>query len=264
MRYTRDVRKRLILFLIIIILLAGGIWWFTSRSATKPPQKPVAASSQTVQKPAAKTQNDGFDKTKYSLADPTSIWIIVNKQHPLNPVTYAPSDLRYPNVALRVPGATEMQMRDAAATALEQMFAGAEQAGYKLQISTAYRGYDYQKTLYDGYVASAGQAAADQESARPGYSEHQTGLAVDIRTQSDQCSLEACFGTLPEGKWLDANAYKYGFILRYPADKVSVTGYEYEPWHFRYIGTDLSQEMHKQHVETLEEFFGVTGGTTYK
>jgi len=156
-----------------------------------------------------------------------------------------------------------MQMRDAAATALEHMFAAAETAGYKLQISTAYRGYAYQKTLYDSYVKSQGQTAADQGSARPGYSEHQTGWAVDIRNQANTCSLEACFGETPDGKWLAANAYKYGFLLRYPADKVSVTGYEYEPWHFRYIGTDLSNEMHAKHIETMEEFFNVSGGTTY-
>lgn len=156
-----------------------------------------------------------------------------------------------------------MQMRSAAATALEKMFAGAANAGYKLQISTAYRGYAYQKQLYDGYVTSAGQAAADQESARPGYSEHQTGLAVDIRSASNTCSLEACFGTTPEGEWLAANAYRYGFLLRYPQDKESVTGYEYEPWHFRYIGTDLSNELYNDHVQTLEEFFHVSGGTTY-
>ena len=205
-----------------------------------------------------------FNKKQFSTTDPNSLWVIVNKQHPLIPVTYAPSDLRTPNVTLRVPGAAEMQMRAAAATALEKMFVGASADGYKLEISTAYRGYNYQKSLYDGYVSSQGQAAADQESARPGYSEHQTGLAVDIRNAADTCSLEACFGATPEGEWLAANSYKYGFILRYPADKQAVTGYEYEPWHFRYVGTDLAGEMHKTHSKTLEEFFGVSGGVTYK
>jgi len=257
------MRKRLILLALAVGILATGIWWFAGRTASTPIQQHAASKKQNTltQTTAAK---DDFDKTKYSLTDPTSLWVIVNKQHPLTPINYAPNDLRYPNVTLRVTGAAEMQMRAASATALEQMFAGASQAGYKLQVSTAYRGYTYQKTLYDGYVNSVGQAAADQESARPGYSEHQTGWAVDIRTQSDTCSLEACFGTTPEGKWLAANAYQYGFLLRYPADKVGVTGYEYEPWHFRYIGTDLSQELHKQHIETLEEFFDVTGGPTYR
>lgn len=241
----------------------AGLWWFVGHSASAPAKQPTTTNNNQRSTNPSTTQKDAFDKTKYSVTDPSSLWVIVNKQHPLNPINYAPGDLHYPNVTLRVAGAAEMQMRASAASALEQMFAGAAQAGYKLQVSTAYRGYNYQKTLYDGYVNSVGQAAADQESARPGYSEHQTGWAVDIRSQSDTCSLEACFGTTPEGRWLATNAYTYGFILRYPADKVSVTGYEYEPWHFRYIGTDLSQELHKQHIETLEEFFNVTGGTTY-
>jgi len=262
------MQKKLGLAVSAVVIVAAAIWFFhhgtTSKSATNSSKTTTTNTTNTPQSSPANPTSDGFDKTKYSLTDPTSIWVIVNKQHPLQPAAYAPSDLRYPKVTLRVPGQTEMQMRDAAATELEKMFAGAAQAGYKLEVSTAYRGYSYQKTLYDGYVAASGQAAADQESARPGYSEHQTGLAVDIRAQSNKCGLEACFGTMPEGEWLAANAYKYGFILRYTADKVAVTGYEYEPWHFRYVGTDLSQEMHKQNVKTLEEFFGVTGGTTYK
>jgi D-alanyl-D-alanine carboxypeptidase len=245
----------------VVIVIAGAGWWFTSGHLKQPVKATANHATQTAAKPTA---TDSFNKQQYSTTDPTSLWVVVNKQHPLNPVTYAPSDLRFPNVALRVTGATEMQMRDPAASALEQLFSGAKTAGYSLMVSTAYRGYDYQKTLYDGYVATHGQATADQESARPGYSEHQTGLAVDIRAASDQCSLEACFGTMPEGQWLSANAYRYGFILRYPADKTTVTGYEYEPWHFRYIGTDLAKEMHDQHVETLEEFFHVSGGTTYR
>jgi D-alanyl-D-alanine carboxypeptidase len=253
--------KKYLAIILVFVLAGGGIFWWRHGSATP--------AANTTSKHSAVTgsttvSSDGFDKTKYSTTDPTSIWVVVNKQHPLSPVNYAPDDLRDPSVTLRVPGATEMQMRDAAATALEKMFAGASTAGYTLQVSTAYRGYNYQKQLYDGYVSSAGQAAADQESARPGYSEHQTGLAVDIRNVDNTCSLEACFGTTPEGEWLAANAYKYGFLLRYPQDKEKVTGYEYEPWHFRYIGTDLSNELHKNHVQTLEEFFNISGGTTYK
>ena len=157
-----------------------------------------------------------------------------------------------------------MQMRAVTATALEQMFSAAKLDGINLQVVSAYRSYSYQQTLYSGYVSEVGQAAADEESARPGYSEHQTGLAVDIGAANGVCVLEACFGSTPEGEWLAANAYKYGFLLRYPADKTAITGYEYEPWHFRYIGTALSDEMHKEGIQTLEEFFNVSGGTAYK
>ena len=255
------VSKKAILALVIVVAVMGGIGWRIGHHS-----QPAASKNTQAAQTAANSSStdDGFNKKQYSLTDSNSLWVIVNKQHPLSPISYAPGDLHYPNVTLRVPGAAEMQMRAPAATALEQMFAGANAVGYKLMVSTAYRSYTYQQMLYSGYVSAQGQAAADQESARPGYSEHQTGLAVDIRNSADTCSLEACFGTTPEGKWLAANCYKYGFILRYPADKEAVTGYEYEPWHFRYVGTALAGEMHKRHVETLEEFFGVSGGTAYK
>lgn len=255
--------RKLFFSLVAVALIVGGVLWLTSSSHSKSTPSPTSTSKQSS--PSAKQKPaDTFDKTRYSLTDPTSIWVIVNKQNPLQPASFSPTDLVVPNVALRVPGLQEMNMRRQAASALEQMFAGAASAGYKLEVSTAYRSYNYQETLYDQYVSKDGQAQADTYSARPGYSEHQTGLAVDIRNQADTCSLDACFGTTPEGKWLAGNAYRYGFILRYPKDKEAVTGYEYEPWHFRYVGTYLSGQMHKQNIETLEEFFNVSGGTTYK
>jgi len=259
------VRKRIVITIIclLIIVAAVGSWTVLAKRAATPvaQRNQAAADNQTK---AQDTPQDSFDKTAHSVTDPGSIWAIVNKQHPMNPVSYVPGNLQLPNVSQRLPGAAEMKMAAPAATALEQLFGAANQAGYKLQISTAYRGYAFQKTLYDGYVANLGQAAADKQSARPGYSEHQTGLAVDIRRSDDRCSLEACFGDLPEGKWLAEHAYEYGFLLRYPSDKEAVTGYMYEPWHFRYVGTDLSTHLHEKHITTLEEFFGVSGGTTYK
>ena len=148
-----------------------------------------------------------------------------------------------------------MRLRKEAATALEQMAAEAKKDGINLMLASGYRSYQLQVSVYNANVQKYGQAGADKQSARPGTSEHQTGLAADIGSTSRQCEIEQCFGDLPEGKWLSANAYKYGFILRYPADKQAVTGYEYEPWHYRYIGTELATELHKQSVTTLEEFF---------
>ncbi|MDB5166013.1 MAG: D-alanyl-D-alanine carboxypeptidase [Candidatus Saccharibacteria bacterium] len=249
------MRKKMVQlgFLLMVTVVVGVVW--VDRSSA--PVAPIHSQGATDSRPS-------FNKRQYSLTDPASPWVIVNKQHPLVTRTYQPADLVFPAVSLRIPGMTEMKMRQEAATALEAFLSAADAAGYAPQVSTAFRGYQYQKTLYDGYVATEGQAAADTQSARPGYSEHQTGWAVDIRTQSAQCYLEVCYGNMPEGKWLAANAYEYGFLLRYPADKVSVTGYSYEPWHFRYVGKGLTEEMHNQGVTTLEEFFGVSGGTTYK
>ena len=105
---------------------------------------------------------------------------------------------------------------------------------------------------------------ADQQSARPGYSEHQTGFAADVGPVSQNCALQQCFGDTPEGKWLAANAYKYGFIIRYAADDQDITGYEAEPWHIRYVGTELSTQMHTTGIKTLEQFFNVPGGAVYR
>lgn len=168
-----------------------------------------------------------------------------------------------PNIPLRVPGNESMQVRQLISPALEQMFADAKSAGVPMMLSSGYRSYSFQTSLYNGYVKSHGQAEADTFSARPGFSEHQTGLAVDVEPLDGSCDVSQCFADTPSGKWVAAHAYEYGFIMRYPSDKVAITGYMYEPWHFRYVGKELAAEMRKQGVETLEEFFGVTGGTTY-
>jgi D-alanyl-D-alanine carboxypeptidase len=254
------MKRKLVYAVIAVILLAGG-WVILRSSHTDSTKLPPRQTSHRQSRPEPKSE--AFNKSRYSLTDPSSIWVIVNKQHSLKPVSYTPDDLVLPDVTQRVPGAAEMKMRRVAASALETMFADARKRGINLLISTAYRGYSYQSVLYNGYVKHDGKAAADKSSARPGYSEHQTGLAVDIRAQSGKCPVAQCFSNTPEGKWLAANAYKYGFLLRYPEDKESVTGYEYEPWHFRYIGTYLSEELHRTGTETLEEFFGVSGGTSY-
>lgn len=146
---------------------------------------------------------------------------------------------------------------------LESLFGAAKSDGYSLMLSSGYRSYGYQVTVYNRIVGQKGQAAADRESARPGYSEHQTGLAADVAPRSGWCDLSQCFGSTPEGKWLASNAYRYGFVIRYPQGKESVTGYLYEPWHIRFVGTELSQEMHRTGQATLEEFFGISGGTEY-
>jgi len=195
-----------------------------------------------------------------STTDPTSYWVVVNKLRPLDPVSYAPADL----VTVPVAHDNPAVMRNAAAAALVQMFAaGAAEGAGQMQVQSSYRSYPVQKRVYNGWVSSRGQAQADKQSARPGFSEHQTGLAVDISPVPLKCALGACFGTTPQGEWLAANAWRFGYLLRYPADKTTITGYEYEPWHFRYIGIPLATELHKEGVETLEEFFGLPAAPDY-
>ena len=201
-----------------------------------------------------------FDRAARSIDDPASLWVVANKLRPLNPVDWVPPDL----VTVPVAFQNQQPLRQEAADALVAMFttAAAEGAG-GMQMQSAYRSYDRQVSVYAGWVSRLGQVQADAQSARPGFSEHQTGLSVDISPVPLSCALSACFGSTPQGVWLAANAWRFGFLLRYPADKVEVTGFTYEPWHFRYIGPELSTEMHTVAVSTLEEFFGLPAAPGY-
>jgi len=259
--YTNKVNKKLLLIPALLLLAGGTTYYFANKN-----NKPTAINSSTSAPstpPIENKQTTGFNKSELSTTDPSSIWVVVNKQLPLQPKDYAPTHVIFPNIPLRVPGNESMQLRSETATAMEKMFQAASADGIKLMLSSGYRSYAYQVTLYGGYVAKDGQTSADTYSARPGHSEHQTGLGADIEPASRNCEVDQCFGTTPEGKWLAANAYKYGFIIRYPEDKVAITGYKYEPWHVRYIGEKLALEMHNQKISTLEEFFELPPAPNY-
>lgn len=135
-------------------------------------------------------------------------------------------------------------------SALESMFSAASKDGINLHVVSGFRSYSKQKTLYTNYCNRDGKAAADTYSARPGYSEHQTGLAADIN------SVETSWGNTAEGKWLAANCYRYGFIIRYPEGKESKTGYQYEPWHVRYLGVETATSVYNSGL-CLEEYLGI-------
>ena len=186
-----------------------------------------------------------------------SYLIVANKKHKL-PEGYEPSDLAYPEVNMRYNNWT---LRMEAAVALEEMFAAAAEEGVNLVMGSGYRGEEFQRVLYDGYVAEGGQSYADSISSRPGYSDHQTGLATDLCGQDAAYDLTQDFEMTQEGKWLAENAYKYGFIMRYPKGKEAITGYAYEPWHFRYITKAEAQKIHDAGENmTFEEFYGISGG----
>lgn len=135
-------------------------------------------------------------------------------------------------------------------SALNELQAAASMEGYSMQMISGYRSYDYQVDLYNSYVARDGQEAADRYSARPGYSEHQSGLCFDVG------DIDNDYGTTPAGKWLAAHAHEYGFIIRFPEGKEDITGYMYEPWHIRYVGKDVASEIYQRGI-TLEEYLGV-------
>ncbi len=142
--------------------------------------------------------------------------------------------------------------------AFQQMQGAAAQEGVYFDIVSGFRSYTYQKNLYNRYVAQDGKVEADTYSARPGHSEHQTGLAMDIG------AIDRNYGNQPGGIWLATNAWKYGFILRYPNGKAGETGYIYEPWHFRYVGKELAEAVYNNgDWITLETYFGINSEYTY-
>jgi len=206
------------------------------------------------------TKQDQSKKEKknaiHVISQPEAITVLVNKQNKL-PDNYAPNDLVYPNVRFIFSGNPDKKkMRQEAARALEEMFAGAKMDGILLAGASGYRSQATQKTLYNSYVKRDGKAAADRYSAYPGHSEHQTGLAMDISGINGKCAAMDCFGESPEAKWLARHSHEYGFIVRYPKGKEQITGYQYEPWHMRYVGTEIATEIFENDF-TLEEYFNI-------
>lgn len=194
-----------------------------------------------------------------SINDSNSISVVVNKLRPLNPAEYAPADL---STVVGPDGSSYPPLRQSAARAAEQMMAAASAAGVNLRIVSAYRDYHTQVGLWQSYANRDGAQAADRYSARAGHSEHQTGLAADFDDYAG-CNLSACFGETKGGIWLAANAPDYGFVLRYPQGKEHITGYIYEPWHFRYVGVEIATDMRNRQISTLEEYYGLPAAPGY-
>ena len=192
-----------------------------------------------------------FDRAAHSTTDPDSIWVIVNKTHPTRPSDYRP-DLEI------VRG---YQVARAAAKPLERLMDAGDRRGLGLKIESAFRSYGYQLHVHAATAATRGEAEADRLSARAGYSEHQTGLAVDLITPADPgCDFDPCFARTPAGRWLARNAWRWGFVVRYQPETTALTGYAPEPWHLRYVGRALAEELRRTGIRTLEQFFDVPGG----
>jgi len=191
----------------------------------------------------------------YPLAAVTDDYLVlVNKTHPVTK-DYVPSDLvTVEHCDSDVGTENTRKLRPVAADAVEDLIAAAkEEKGYELLMRTGYRSYDYQDYLFNYWVEKDGEAAADLYSARPGKSEHQTGLACDIGKKG--VGLTA-FNETEEAEWLADNAYRFGFILRFPEGKSDITGYNYESWHFRFVGTDVAEIIYTQGL-TLEEYLQI-------
>lgn len=182
-----------------------------------------------------------------------SVGVLVNKDRAL-PVEYIPQDLVVPNIPFSFSeDLPKKKMRKEAAHAVERLFAQAERDGLQLTGVSAYRSYQRQQEIFDRNSKIKGEAEANKVSARPGESEHQTGLAIDVSAPSVNYQLVEAFGETKEGKWLRENAHKYGFIIRYPEGKEKTTGYQYEPWHLRYVGQKAAWTITTKGL-TLEEY----------
>lgn len=241
---------------VVSAVVLGGIWfgWRYAMQDSAPPgqpssqiKAPAVTQSTTEQKPkqvmVQLPNAQPIPALKENYLHDDSIWRLVNKSHPLSNIDYRPNIVK-PDVAVRSDkSADEQSVRKDIAPAVVKLFEAASKAGHQLEIGSGFRSASLQRTYYTNYIRVYGQAAADTFSAKPGYSEHQTGLVVDVSTIDHYCYLEECFGTTPAGKWLKAHAHEYGFILRYPKEKQGITDFHYEPWHFRYVGKGLAAAL---------------------
>lgn len=196
-----------------------------------------------------------------SLSDPARLWVVVNKSLPLDPPTYEPADLAQVPLQMTTPSG---RVRSDVAAAVGRMADAAAAAGVgRIGANNGYRSYGLQVTTYGSHVRSQGQAEADAGSARPGHSEHQTGLALDVVACGAGCGGLDGFGGTAQSGWVAAHAWEYGFIVRYEQVGTPVTGYAPEPWHLRYVGVDLAAAYHEGGFHTLEEFFGLPAAPDY-
>ncbi|HLS09059.1 D-alanyl-D-alanine carboxypeptidase family protein [Lentibacillus sp.] len=195
------------------------------------------------------------DNDSNVISNPHEILSLVNKENAL-PEGFEPLNLVVPDVRFPFEDfLPKKQMRQVAATALEDMFKAADEAGLELYAQSGYRSYDRQDAIFAANVAEHGEEAANNFSARPGESEHQTGLTMDVTSPDVDFRLITAFGETDEGKWLKQHAAEYGFIIRYPEGKENITQYQYEPWHLRYVGEKAATDIMDQKI-TLEEYLG--------
>ena len=177
--------------------------------------------------------------------------LLVNKEKKLGRL-YVPRDLVYPVVLCDIMDDKKF-LRKKAARELEKMFFHAARDGIELVAVSGFRSYDRQKEIYDTSIRKKGKEYTDKYIAKPGTSEHQTGLAMDISSSEINYELEEEFENTKAGIWMRYNAWHFGYILRYPKGKSCITGYEYEPWHYRYVGKRTANLIHENDI-TLEEF----------
>ena len=177
---------------------------------------------------------------------PNELLVLVNKNNQLQS-DYIPKNLE--SISLRFANKDKYLRKDAK-EAFENLSSEASALGYRIVAVSAYRDYNYQNELFNYYVEEKGLDYALDCSAKPGHSEHQTGLAVDVEGENKDYDN---FEDTKEFSWMKENAHRFGFILRYPKGKEHITGFKYEPWHYRYVGIDAAYKIYEKNI-TLEEY----------
>lgn len=237
---------------LVFLVLSGTLTFVVTRDGGSNKTQPDTSSNLPAQDSASKQPTLDIRSAK-------SVHVLVNKKTAISPLDYKPADLAIPNVSTSESDSKEERsVREVIKANLETMLADAEKAGHKLTMNSGFRSAKSQAFYFNKYVRNYGLEKAKTFSAEPGHSEHQTGLAFDLSYSNRQCYLEECFGQTPAGVWLAENSYKYGFNLRYLKGKEEVTGYQYEPWHFRYLGRDIAKELFAS-KKTYEEYLAERG-----
>ena len=290
-RFGKSVRRHLlgIILIPIAMLVCGGIlYWYNSvteakiATINKDTAALIAATDTQIQQVKAKkaaelkakqeaeakntadqattatdqtaaTIDSSTCNTSKSHANPALIDVVVNKKHCIQPVTFAPNDL------VESRGAT---LSAKAINSFNALMSAADAANEPLAVTSSYRSYSDQVSTYAYWVNTSGADGADTYSARPGYSEHQTGLAFDVADSARKYVLSDFIKT-SQYQWLLAHAAEYGFIQRYYAGYESITGYSAEEWHYRYVGVTVAKDMQAKGIKTLEQYWNITGGNYY-
>ena len=258
MKKKRKARKKKIkAFILIVILITLGIAFafYMMNSNLEPDIEDNNNDNTNVNDNNNNSDNTNnqnvISEPSYANAKPTDLTrgnlILVNKENFL-PRDFVPSNLT--NIAAN--HGRSLRIKTEVYEAFKKMFAAAELEGLNLYIVSAYRSWSNQNSIFNNFVARDGVEAAETYSARPGHSEHQTGLAIDI-VAGEGGQMRAFVNTM-EYSWLVANAHKYGFILRYPNGKTHITGFIYEPWHWRFLGVEMANRVRNSNL-TFDEFY---------
>ena len=239
-----------ILLIILTVLFVAGIWL-----RNRPDPVPSADSSAgTIDEDVQPEETVEPTPLPNELIDPASITVFIDKTHSL-PADYVPESLVTPYINST---SDVIQVNEKAADALKSMATAASDSSVTLYLTAGYISYETQDDYFNDRAGMVGEAEANKTIAKAGFSEHQTGLAFDFSDEPSGTNTTVAFADTDAGKWLIEHAWEYGFIMRYPEGKEAVTGYTYQPWHYRYIGKDVAKAIHEAGENyTLEEYYKI-------